>query len=453
MKRFIHIFCLFLAVLAVSCSSGGTTTTLSSEAQLSSFTFAKNDSFPGLAAAKFTVKELVDTGLVYNEDSILYGTSLKRVVPKFTFKATPRAAVIMRPDTTEQKMDTIVLSGNDTLDFTRQPIFLTIYSQDATNKKTYLIAPTVHQTDPDLFVWKQLQSSTISGVFESQALLLNDTFVFLTNDGLGNHVYLSKDGSSWETDAVPAGLPDGCDVRQVITDGATLYYTRDNILYTSTDALTWASATVSLTGYTVHSMLMLFNEQVWAVVEDDATQRLMLAYIVSGDLVLSDIVLDGEFPIGGFATVTFPNATGRAHAMVLGGYSRQGASLNSRWSFEYSEVEDKYRVKNFTIEQPSFTSLTGASMVWYDKQIYLFGGINADAQFANQVLLTSSDEGMNWKIPDTTHCRIPATYLVRQKQSAIVKSNTIYLFGGQSRTETYSDVYSGRLNSIDWEKK
>jgi hypothetical protein len=46
---------------------------------------------PGLAQAVFTVEERLDTGLVWNKDSMLYGTDLHRVVPRFVFAATPSA--------------------------------------------------------------------------------------------------------------------------------------------------------------------------------------------------------------------------------------------------------------------------------------------------------------------------------------------------------------------------
>ena len=53
--------------------------------------------------------------------------------------------------------DTVcILTGYDTLDFTKQPIYLTIRSQDGINTKVYQIVPTVHQMDPDLYDWNRL---------------------------------------------------------------------------------------------------------------------------------------------------------------------------------------------------------------------------------------------------------------------------------------------------------
>jgi hypothetical protein len=58
---------------------------------------------------------------------------------------------------------------------------------------------------------------------------------------------------------------------------------------------------------------------------------------------------------------------------------------------------------------------------------------------------------MNWTKADTAKNQLPEAYQARQKQTAIVRGSYIYLFGGQDRTNTYSDVYRGKLNSIDWD--
>ena len=98
MRKFLYIFSSFLVIILSGCDlNNNNTTTLSSVAKLSSFSFTANDSFPGLAAAVFTIEERIDTGLVWNKDSMLYGTNLTRVVPRFTFAATPDAANVAIP--------------------------------------------------------------------------------------------------------------------------------------------------------------------------------------------------------------------------------------------------------------------------------------------------------------------------------------------------------------------
>ncbi len=432
-------------LFATACNKSTNSSTPSSNvAQLTTFSFAANDSFPGLAAAKFTVKELIDTGYVYNEDSILFGTPLTKVSPKFTFVSTPSSALLTLPDTT------VTLTGRDTLDFTRQPIYLTIKSQDGTATKTYRIEAFVHQVDPDLFVWKRLCDQVCAGDVEQQTLHIADRFVMITNNGFSNRVFSSSDAATWTALGEPNLLPHSCEVRNIVAHHDTLFYAKEQNLYSSVDGINWTSQDYASTEFFFHTVLMSFNDCLWAVVESLGDAQLYLAKMEQGSFAMTDMVLDENFPIGGFSSVVFQSASLRARAMILGGYSRDGGSQNSRWSFEYSHIEDAYRMQNFTIEQPRFTTLTGSSMVWYGNELYLFGGINADAMLQDVPFLVSRDEGMNWVRPDTAKVCLPAEYAVRQKQSALVWDNCIYLFAGQSRTETFSDVYRGRLNSIDW---
>ena len=65
--------------------------------------------------------------------------------------------------------------------------------------------------------------------------------------------------------------------------------------------------------------------------------------------------------------------------------------------------------------------------------------------FGREILI-SEDEGLNWIQADTLKNQLPAVYQARQKQSAIVRDNDIYLFGGQDAQTTYSDVYKGRFS-------
>ena len=70
---FFYLTILFLGVMLIlwtSCNSSTTySTSTSSIAKLTSMSFYSQDSFPGLAAAKFIVDERIDTGWVHNKDS------------------------------------------------------------------------------------------------------------------------------------------------------------------------------------------------------------------------------------------------------------------------------------------------------------------------------------------------------------------------------------------------
>lgn len=445
MKRIFYIFLGLLPLFLTSCNDeGGSSTQASSVAQLTAFSFAKNDTMPGLRAAVFTVEERIDTGLVYNKDSILFGTDLRRVVPRFTFAATPGAAFLQFPDTT------CVLTGYDTLDFTKKPIYLTVRSADRSTTKVYEIRPTVHQVDPDLFTWtlltEQIQNYPADDS-EQRTVELNNSFVLIKSNGFALHAYSSADGIDWDDLGEPSGLPAGTKVRQIISDGNTLYYGQDEKMYTSTDAVSWTAHSAE---YAIYTTLLYWNDLVWALVENNGYQ---LATWQNNQLDTTSLRPQTDFPVSDFATVCFQSASLRERAMIIGGFAENGRSLNTRWNIEYSRhtpENNGYRLQEFSIDRPTFKSLTGISVVWYKNQLMLFGGVDDKMTYFGRDILVSNDEGLNWIAADTTKNRLPAVYSARQKQSAIVRDNYIYLFGGQDATKTYSDVYRGRLNSIEW---
>jgi len=445
MKRFLYISFILLPFMLAGCEKKSSVdNTNRSLAQLTGFYFSSNDSMPGLGEASFTIKELLDTGLVENIDSMRYGTSLQRVVPHFTFASTPDAAYLTFPDTVYP------LTGSDTLDFTRQPIYLTVRSADKSNTKVYRIDPKVHQADPDLYTWERLTD----GVYEEddseqRVVELGDDFVMICSNGFSLRAYRSADGAAWNAVGAPAGLPAGTNVRQIISDGTTLYYGQGSTMYTSTDAVTWSAHTAK---YAIVTMLLYWNKEVWALV-DKSSEDYELATWTADSLRLSGLQPDREFPVSDFATVCFLSSSLRERALIIGGFAENGRSLNTRWHLEYSphiSQNNGYRLQEFTIDGVSFTPLTGISVINYNHQLLLFGGVNDQMTYFGRDILLSADEGMTWTKADTAKNQLPEVYQARQKQTAIVRNNYIYLFGGQDAQTTYSDVYRGRLNSIDW---
>jgi hypothetical protein len=443
MNHFIPIIIGLGLLFLTGCTTSTTESKPSSVAQLKAFSFARNDSMPGLAQAIFTIEERLDTGLVWNKDSMLYGTQLDSVVPRFVYAATPGSAYLTLSDSTYE-----LKGGYDTFDFTKTPIFLTIRSADGSNTKVYEIQPTVHQVDPDLYTWTQL-TARIYPEDESEqcVLLLNNEFVMLTSNGFELKAWTSTEGEQW-TDLGPlSGLHSGARIRQVISDGTQLYYGEGNNIYTSNDATHW---TAMHSAYTIHTMLLYWNKNVWALVENNGYE---LAIWDGTQMQLTGLRPNSDFPISNFATVNFHSASQRERALIIGGYAQNGKALNTRWNLEYSPYSttgNAYRMEEFSIDRPTFTSLTGVSVIWYNNQLLMFGGVNQDMNYMGRNILISQDEGLNWTPADTTKNQLPAAYGERQKQNAIVRNNYIYLFGGQDKNTTYSDVYRGKLNSIDW---
>ena len=195
---------------------------------------------------------------------------------------------------------------------------------------------------------------------------------------------------------------------------------------------------------------MSFNDTAW-VLTNNQSGVYNLAQVVADTVRVLNIALDKDFPISGFSTVTFESSSARKRALIIGGYARNGQCTNSRWSVEYAPtIKGLYRLMNYSIEQKDFATLTGTSVIWYKNQLMMVGGVDENMVFRGRDIYVSSNEGYTWTKADTTKCKLPETYTPRQKQTVFVHNNNIYLIGGEDLSTTYSDVYCGRLNSIDW---
>lgn len=442
--HFIPLWIVLMGWILSACEHNNTAETTSSVAQLTAFSLAANDSMPGLAAAKFSIDERVDTGLVWNKDSILYGTSLEKVVPKFSFKTTVGAAWIQTPDTT------IALIGNDTIDLSRRPVYLRIQSSDGTTTKVYEIRATVHQCDPDLYTWEQYHAGIYPTDDSEQGVVwLNSRMVLYKHNGLRISCTSSANARTWEPLQDVVGLPNSCRVRQIISDTHALYYGEGHHLYQSEDGIHWTHTEIE---DSIVATVMYWNGLPWVAVAQG--EEIELATIEANQTHRKGLRAQGtDWPVSGYASVGFESSNGRPRALILGGYATNGKVLNSRWQLEYSPyIEGGYRMLNFANTFTSSQALTGTSVIWYNQQLMMFGGIDHNHNCLGREVLVSHDEGVTWAVADTTKNQLPEAYTARYKQSALTDGEHIYLIGGQDATHTYSDVYCGRLNSITWNK-
>ena len=445
---------LTLAIILIACETP-TTITTSDENRVQTFTFYEDTLNPGLTQATYKIEhrtysqEHPDTGLIYCKDSLKFGTRLDSVVPYITYKATPGSATFYLPN------DTIISTGYDTLDLTQKPVYLQVLASDMTSERWYRIEVHAHQINPDLYVWTQLKDSIFAKqMCETKAFYINNQFVLYVNNGLSTQIYTSKDAQTWSKSNIQTNLPTPCNVRDIVQQGNTLYYIAKEQLYKSTNLHDWTIVDYSTASFEPINMLLAYNNHAWCIIQERSTGRLQLATIQHDQIVpminidgLIDDYLPNEFPISDFAATAFESSSERPRAMIVGGRDINGNPVNSRWNFEYLPTEKKYRLKDFSISQPTFHTLTGASIIQYNEQLMMFGGIDNDLEW-NSNILYSDDEGMNWYVPDTACNQLPMEYQSRQNQSVIVNQKSIYLIGGQSDTTSFSDVYRGRLNSL-----
>lgn len=436
---------ILLTVGLMSCKRESSGITQSNIARITAFRFAAQDSFPGLAAAKFIVEELNDTGLIRNSDSIKYGTRLTKVVPSINYYTSPSAVYIKWG-----KDSTYWFTGRDTIDFSKMPMSITVVSEDGSKTKTYNFDITIHQVDPDLMDW-QLQNNQIysAAANERQQLLaFNDRLWLYSSDGTQTSVRYSSDrGETWISGSANFPKAD-CNVKNIFTLGNSMYYVDAKDLYTSTDGESWIGEALSLD---IDSMTYLFSwEDRAALAGLRSDKQLCLLLLKDGIITDKNIKLDEYFPRSEFAAVAFQSASLRKRAIVMGGRDKNNNILNSCWSFEYSVPTDTVRIQNYATGRNT-PKISATAIVYYYNSLMRFGGINEKGQL-DSALYVSSTEGITWQIADSASNRLPDEFGKRQKINALVYDDDVYLFGGQTDNEIKTDIWKGRINSIDWKQ-
>ena len=445
---------LFLSVVLLSsCLNTTDTTVVSTNAYFTGLKFAANDSIPYLSTASFSLVEInaaTKDSMIVNVDSLPYKTRIDSVYPTFSFKTSALQTLYFN------NKDTVELDGTDTIDFSKV-VKIKNYSTDLIHFKEYPITVNVHKVQPKLYVWNNISADIDSHNATSQkAIIADDVIYYYLNNGTDVYGYSSTDGKSWRALTV-SGLPVKTALNDMQFFNGKLFVTKDgDKIYSSTDKFNWTVKTNP--DYNFKSLLYVLDNKLWAVVQSKTDSLFRFATSVNGD----DWIIRGEipanFPVTDFASLSFASKTGKQKVIVLGGYSSVDKVIKNSWSSEDGVYWIDFSEQNKSLD----TLAVGASIITYDKKLFVFG-LRTDR--AKIHFKQSIDDGLSWKMPDTTYNHLPKDFALRTYQSVVVLkpraydkydlkatiegSNRIFIIGGKKATtnETLSDVWTGKLNS------
>jgi len=453
-NSFRQIFFLSSIILLSSClGTTNTPTEASTDPGFVSLTISGNDS---VSKAVFT---LVDKTIV-NVDSLPYKTLVESVYPVFTFVSTAATKLYFPKNNYKFKKDSAYVTGKDTIDF-RQPITLRNYAANGIAYADYTVQVNVHQVDPEVYVWNKL-SDNLNDVnaTNQKAIILNDVILFYQNDGSTNYLKTSTDGVSW-LNATVNGLPANAPLRSMVEYNGKLYLTLDgDKIYTSTDGLTWIINLFTQADYSFKSIIFGLNDSIRAITQSKTDQLYRFASSKDGLewIIRTNNKLPLNFPVSGFASVTFSSPTGKAKGLILEGSSVTNATIHTNWSTEDGNYWINLSKENHTLD----TLAVGASVISYDKKLFVFGIRNDTSSVFYRV---SKDEGLSWQKTDILRNLLPKNFVPRNYLSAIVlkpkdvkgvqtpdqklpilQSNHIFIIGGKTASAVLTDEWTGKLN-------
>ncbi len=451
----LHLVILPLLVIgAVSClGTQSNDVVLASNAYFVSLTFEENDSIPGLEDAVFTLEADPDysDSVIVNLDSLPYLTALDSIFATFIFQSTSGSRLIQ--DLGNGEYDTIYFVSADTIDFT-YPTKVENTSADGSMTVTYQIKVNVHQVDPELYVWNQVNEAIANSPEVNQKGIYFKTqekFLFYTGTDTETSVYTSTDkGATWSSAALidmPAENDASLKLRYMTEHDGMLFVTdNDGKLYRSADGTTWQTAFVD-NDYVIYNLLFSSEENLWAIMRTSVGDY-RLGVSVDGTAWTDKVALpqywndaSRMFPIDDYAALVFKSKVGNPKMMVLGGLNQSGLRNNTTWLSENGSSWE-------AIDDGALQTLQGAALVQYDDKILLFGGMASTGSIVS--LLETENEGISWAVPDTACNVLPEDFTVRAYQSLLLdeEDKCFYLIGGRNNVRAFSDVWHVKLNRM-----
>lgn len=394
-----------------------------------------------------TYKYAIDqkSGLIYNPDSLPFGTVLDTVAIALTFGT---AGVQQVTVTTPDSINGYVWNQTDSINVSRMPVKFTPKAYSGTQKE-YTLDIRIHKVDPDTILWRKETSLPEAG--KVKTLLKGNQFYSYVSKNNQISLYTAdvKNTLVWSKKTV-SNLPQGVNVTSLnLLRG--VFYCIDNSgsSYKSSDGVSWEKIQnnkklISILGVLPTNtsgkelLLVTINENGgYYFAKGESLSSLETVKNISGYVVNNTV--PSNFPLEGAAATTNLSSNNSLNMLMLvGGQSPSGDELAYTWLVK--DISSGIEITPFLKASP-FAGGTGISSFFYNKLFYVLD--------TNQFYISSS-WGENWvKAPRKQ--MLDPNISKRSGESVIIDSeNNIWILGGVSDKGTYlNDVWKGRLNSLN----
>ena len=369
-----------------------------------SFGFQADDSvLANLDTVFFSID--LDRALIFNGDSLPYGTHVDKLVPKSTMLGGVSMATLTARDADgKEVVHDYLESQDDTVNFTH-PVYLDVKSPDGLVSRRYTITVNVHTAVTDTLVWDRAALRTLPSnlgtVADQHTTNTADGIYCLSTDNRGSwcvaytqHAF----GDVWDY-ATPA-LPAGAKLNS-FTGTADALYILDNagVLYRSTDGgKTWLS-----TGQTWSNIYGGVDKTILGNVKT-STGWQYTQYPAGG---CNGMAMESDMPVTGTSQlVDFMFSFSDEHqAVMVGGVTSNGSTTGAVWAYDganWAKLNGNFAkdLSGVTL-LPYYAVRVSNTWVATDYSLIMaMGGVDEN-DAVNDTVYVTTNYGMTWeKAPD-----------------------------------------------------
>lgn len=377
---------------------------------------------------QFTIDQL--QRIVYNRDSMPVGSDT--ILDRILIDTLTTSGWV----TSGTPVDTLI-DTTDSLDLrgainSAGGLKLKVHAPDGLTSSEYILKINVHQQHPDSLVWKQVSGPANMHFEQQRAVILGDELWIFTGAATGHHRSISA-YTGWTTDDL-TGLPANMDVTSVIAFGDALYMrSTDDEVFSSTDGKNWTL--VAALGSNVKALVAVVGNRLSAIVEVDGQRYFNTTDGQTWDETEPANLYEVEagFPIGNFYAAATTTANGLDKVFVVG---NQPAATDA--TTPWFSLDGKAWADLATDTDAGCPYLTNPSIIYYDDQLYIFGG--------EMEYIYTSGIGIAWYA--TTRNFLPHPDFKGRTAYSLVNDATGHLwmvFGGDGQP---GEIWSGFVNKM-----
>ena len=382
-----------------------------------------------------------EKGLIYNPDSLPYGTDPEHILINVT---TANSATVYLQNIEDKESN--YHATTDSVDFSTPRIFH-ILSQSGIFYRNYTVQVNIHQEQGDTLIWSHLTDNNVFADFQGMKAVAANGYVYLFGtDGTQTKVYRTSDtdGKNWDDTSITLSADA---YKSVVKQEDNIFVLSGQQLLKITEGVTETVTTLSdlkqlIGASTTHLFAVATNGNImqsqdggvtWITDNLDESQSLLPVDAISYTYmpIKSNDSIDLVVVTGLRSADEYPADTTAVVWTKIVEYTKR----HRDYPWTYVDIADD---NNWAL--PRLANLT---IMQYDGGLLAFGGngIGACTIPAFNSFYYSKDGGITWTIPDYT---FPATLVGGNVFAATVDSNNyIWIVSNGA-------VWRGRINRLGW---
>ena len=375
-------------------------------------------------------------GLIFNYDSLSYGTAINELHPVFTGYGGTLSFQYKYGDNGEWEEYS---NSDKTLKFdSTLAVFFKSIAPDPNYTKEYKIDIRVHKYDVEAFTWtKNVKTLPVQGAVVSQKAVFYDQkyYFFYRNDSGKSYVITSENGDDWkDAGEIDIENPDWTTLTSMYQSSTFAVQAAGELYVCNLSAgnISFRQFSFALPeGTTLQTPLFTLGNNFW-IIAKQADSFFLCSLAQGAAEYQKGASLPSGVPLENITTFVSPSGS-TTLGYIFGGKNANGNG--TVWGIDVNG-----NIMELTSSQSALPFLSYPMPFFFGNKLYMVGGITS-GNYISQ-FYGSPNSGATWS--KDTHKVLPAE--VAKGSILEYKRNNVILIGGENKSGFSPNVWKGVLN-------